>query len=54
MFKKRVNKKLEEVMKMSDDEILEYEKDLYMWSGRRVVLGICILLLGILWFMLSK
>lgn len=51
---KRVNKKLEEVKSMSDEELLEREKELYLWSGRRVVLGIGIFILGVVWFVLSK
>lgn len=51
---KKVNKKLEEVKAMSDEELLEREKELYMWSGRRVILGIGVLILGVVWFVLSK
>lgn len=51
---KKVNKKLEEVKAMSDEEILEKEKELYLWSGRRVILGIGVFILGVVWFVLSK
>lgn len=51
---KKINKKLEEVKAMSDEELLEREKELYMWSGRRVILGIGVFILGVVWFVLSK
>ena len=51
---KKINKKLEEVKAMSDEELLERAKELYMWSGRRVILGIGVFILGVVWFVLSK
>lgn len=57
MFKrknKRVNKLLEQVEKMSDEEILEREKELYISSGIRVVggLGIFAICLVVFFFMI--
>lgn len=54
MFKKKINKKLEEVNNLSDEEILEREKELYVWSCKRVLLGGFLIGLGVLWFLLSK
>lgn len=48
--KQRVNKLLEKVNQMSDEEILEYEKSLYFKAGIRVVGGIGVLIAGLVVF----
>lgn len=48
--KKKVNKLLEKVNSMSDEEILEKERELYFSSGIRVIGGIAIFIAGLVIF----
>lgn len=50
--RKRVNKLLEEVENMSDEELLRRERELYFNSGIRVVAGLGVLFAGLVVFSL--
>lgn len=50
--RKRVNKLLEEVENMSDEELLRRERELYFNSGIRIVAGLGVLFAGLVVFSL--
>lgn len=50
--RKRINKLLEEVENMSDEELLRRERELYFNSGIRIVAGLGVLFAGLVVFSL--
>lgn len=50
--RKRINKLLEEVENMSDEELLRRERELYFSSGIRIVAGLGVLFAGLVVFSL--
>lgn len=48
--KQKVNKLLEKVNNMSDEEILEQEKELYAGAGVRVGFGLLVFVAGLVLF----